>query len=104
MLESLVIQAHPVKDVLRCNVRVVMHVRSVGTRNGRMRSIRCARRRFLRRPHGIVQVERGSVHFGCRGWQAVCVEWWLETSSAVGAPRISALNATFFFGTCPADL
>lgn len=103
MLESWVIQAHPVKDVLRGDVGVVVHLRSVGTRNWRMRSIRCARRGFVRRPHGIVHVERGSAHFGRRCWEAIGLEWRLDAVRG-GAPRISALNPTFFFGTCPADL
>ena len=102
-MESLVIQAHSVKDVLGCDIGVMVHLRSVGARNGRMRSIRGTRRGFLRRPHRVVHVDKGGAHFGRRCREAICVERWLDVVRR-GAPRISALSPTFFFGTCPADL
>lgn len=43
MLEGLVVQADAVEDVLRCDIGVVVHLRRVSTRDGRVRSIRCAR-------------------------------------------------------------
>jgi hypothetical protein len=77
-LEGLIIQANSVKDVLRSDVWVVMHVRSVGAGDWRMRSIGSAGRRFLRRADGVVHVEGRSAQIGRRCREAIRLEWRLK--------------------------
>jgi hypothetical protein len=92
MLEDLIIQANSVKDVLRCNVWVMMDLRSVGARDWRMRSVGSTGRRFLRRPHGIVQVEGWSAQIGRRCGEAICLEWRLKGVRSCAVPTECIIN------------